>query len=350
MNDIASPGGDHNAREETMRRVLGVYIADKRDAELESELDRLIESCRRSSTVDDDHGARVGRLAEGRILAVMGKPGAGKTRALERLFRKREEVWGAAYGLENSQLISVRAPSPCTLKQLGNALLKALGYDLQRDLKENVVWDMVRHRLQIRGVRYVHIDEVQHAVENANRTELQKVRDTLKALLQQPTWPVWLILSGKPSFASFIEDDTQLKRRSRFVLFNDLNLSNDAKLVRKTLSGLTEKLANLKLDPTLDEPFLARLIHAAEAQFGTTIEFIQDAIEECVLVGSSVVKLEHFATAYEARSGCAPNRNVFTSEQWHLINVSMALQDGQLDDHVSEENTPEKKVRDTKNK
>lgn len=332
-----------------MKRVLGVYIGHKRDMTLEDELDRLIESCRMSISFDLDHRARVGRLAEGRILAVMGKPGAGKTRALERLFRKREDVWGAACGLENSQLISVKAPSPCTLKQLGNALLKALGYDLQRDLKENVVWDMVRQRLQICGVRYVHIDEVQHAVENANRTELQKVRDTLKALLQQVTWPVWLILSGKPSFASFIEGDTQLKRRSRFVLFGDLTLADDAKLVRNTVSSIVEKAASLRLKPSLDDSFLARLIHAAEGQFGTTVEFVQDAIEEAFLEGSAVVKLDHFATAYEARSGCARDRNVFTSEQWHLIDVSMALQDSQWDERVVEEQATEKKVRDKKN-
>ncbi|MEI8443910.1 MULTISPECIES: ATP-binding protein [unclassified Mesorhizobium] len=338
-------------RAEIMKRVLSVYIGHKRDQLLEAEIDRLIESCEMSKAIGPEHSSRVGRLAEGRILAVMGKPGAGKTRALERVFRKREEFWGSSHGQENSHLISVKAPSPCTLRQLGNTLLQALGYDVQRELRENVVWDMVRHRLQVRGVRYVHIDEIQHAVEKANRNELQKVRDTLKALLQQPEWPVWLILSGKPSFASFIEDDTQLKRRSRFVSFGDLSLADDAKLIRNTLSWIVEKRAELELaTASLGEPFFARLVHAAEGQFGILVEFVQDAIHEALIERCATVKLEHFAKVYEARSGCSRDRNVFTADQWHLIDVSMALQDNQVDDHQVEDIQSEKKVRDKKNK
>ncbi|PTM99045.1 TniB protein [Mycoplana dimorpha] len=339
------------SRVETMRAVLRAYIGHSRDQLLESELDRLIESCELSCSIDDDHSSRVGRLAEGRILAVTGKPGAGKTRSLERIFRLRASAWGAPCNHEGSQLVSVKAPSPCTLRQLGHTLLKQLGYRVERDLRENVVWDMVRDRLKLCNVRYVHIDEIQHAVDTANVNEVQKVRDTLKGLLQQSDWPVWLILSGKPSFASFIENDTQLKRRSRFVHFGDLHLETDGQFLAKAVRGIITKIAKMELDAPLDQPFVARLIHAAGGQLGIAIEFVQDAIQEALQDQATAVSLAHFAQAYEARSGCTADRNVFTAEVWHHIDVSMALQDAHNDAH-SADPAPmkEKKVRDRRNK
>lgn len=113
---------------------------------------------------------------------------------------------------------------------------------------------------------------------------------------------------------------------------------------------IVEKRAELALAPSLDESYLARLIHAADGQFGTSVEFIQDAIQEALINGHTSVGPEHFARVYAARSGCSPDRNVFTEDNWHLINVSMALQDAHADVREITISNPEQKPRDKKNK
>jgi len=332
--------------EDVMRRVLRAYAKHERDTELADEVEKLIKTSERAF-FDADPATRVGRLGEGRILAVIGQPGAGKTRALERVFHQREEFWKIA-DIEDRTLISVKAPSPCTLKQLGNSLLKALGYPTLRDLKENIVWQMVRERLQIHGIRYVHIDELQHAVEYVTDGELQKVRNTLKGLLQQSEWPVCLIFSGLPMLIPFIQGERQLKRRSRFVTFADMSLSTDRSDIHAMARGLIIGAAKLTASKLLNDAFYARLLHAAENQFGTMIEYVQDAIEDALDEGATEVTTDHFADVYEARSGCDPEFNVFTSAEWHKIDVAEALRIA--NGNVIEELKPIKKIRERKNR
>ncbi|MFK4771359.1 ATP-binding protein [Rhizobium sp. ZW T2_16] len=337
---------ENEQNEDVMHRVLRAYAKHSRDATLGDEIQTLIKASKRAFR-ERDAAARLGRLAEGRILAVIGQPGAGKTRALERIFHQREEFWKIA-NVEDRTLVSVKAPSPCTLRQLGNPLLKALGYPTLRDLKENVVWQMVRERLPIHGIRYVHIDELQHAVEYATAGELQKVRNTLKALLQQSEWPVCLILSGLPSLVEFIQGDRQLKRRTRFVTFADMSLTTDRDDIHAMARGLIIAAAKLSAPKIFNDAFYARLLHAAENQFGTMIEYVQDAIDEAFGEGVAEVTIDHFADVYEARSGCDPEFNVFTSAEWHKIDVAEALRISRGEE--TDDLKPIKKIREKKNR
>ena len=332
--------------DDVMRRVLRAYAKHERDTELADEVEKLIKTSERAF-FHGDPATRVGRLAEGRILAVIGQPGAGKTRALERIFYQREEFWKIA-DIEDRTLISVKAPSPCTLKQLGNSLLKALGYPTVRDLKENIVWQMVRERLQTHGVRYVHIDELQHAVEYATDGELQKVRNTLKALLQQSDWPVCLILSGLPMLIPFIQGERQLKRRSRFVTFADMSLSTDRDDIHAMARGMIIGAGKLSARTIFNDAFYARLLHAAEYQFGTMIEYVQDAIDEALDEGVTEITIDHFANVYEARSGCDSEFNVFTSVEWHKIDVAGALRIAGSEE--TDDLEPIRKIRERKNR
>lgn len=301
------------------------YLGGERDQTLADAIDRVIEA----TTRDADgpcHETRVGRLAEGKILALVGRSGAGKTRALERVFSRRSELVGYDDVDADSALVSIKAPSPCTLKQLGFELLKALGYPVGRDMKEYVAWELVRDRLELRKVRFVHIDELQHVTAKANVKEAQKVRDTIKGLVQWPQWPVSLILSGTPEIGSFIEEDTQVKRRCLVVHFSSLDVEEDAGRIGTCLRKLVERKAGLAIRG--DEHTLAqRIIHAAERQYGTAIEFIQDAIMEALRDASDVVDTGHFARVYKMRTGCGDDTNVFTSRDWRDVTVGSALQE-----------------------
>lgn len=308
---------------EIERNLLKAYLGSERDKVLEDAVGRLIESSTRTIGVIGD--MRVGRLTEGRILALVGASGAGKTRALERVFARNEEIADWQDIDADSPLVSIKAPSPCTLKQLGFELLKALGYPIRRELKEYVVWELVREHLKLRMVRYVHIDELQHVAKKANVKEAQKVRDTLKGLVQWPQWPVSLILSGTPEIAAFIEDDAQIKRRCLVVHFPSLDVDSDATQFAVRLKQLVERKAELGLDG--DAVMLARkIIYAAERQYGTAIELVQDAALEALREGVKAVDAGHFARIFKIRTGCADDMNVFTAADWRNIEVGNALQ------------------------
>src|SRR3546814_2895662 len=95
-------------------------------------------------------------------------------------------------------------------------------------------------------------------------------------------WPVWLILSGLPSLAQFVEGDSQLRRRCRFVRFAKLTDPANVPSVQR-LVGSFAGLAELDAEAVLTEELAKRLIHASLGQFGTSVELVQDAIEECLI-------------------------------------------------------------------
>ncbi|MDF1600869.1 ATP-binding protein [Mesorhizobium sp. YIM 152430] len=302
--------------------LFKAYLGSERDLVLADALDELIDNADHGRKSD---GVRVGRLAEGKMLVLVGLSGAGKTRALERVFAAQAELKDWDVLDADSPLVSTKAPSPCTLKQLGIDLLGKLGYPLKRDLKEHVVWNLVRERLQLRQVRYLHIDELQHVITNATTKEAQKIRNTMKGLVQRPEWPISLILSGTPEIAAFLEEDTQTKRRCLVVRFDSLDVEADAEWFGVRLKRLVEQKAGLDVGGDAGT-FAARVIHAAERQYGTAIEFVQDAALAALREGSRALEIRHFARVYKLRTGCADDMNVFTSRDWRDIRVGTALQ------------------------
>ncbi|MEH2469262.1 hypothetical protein V1281_001486 [Nitrobacteraceae bacterium AZCC 2161] len=305
----------------TMAQLHSAYFGTERDKLLDEEMNFLIDAFLEAEAVEDNR--RVGRLREGRALTVTGDSGAGKSRALERLFLKREEF--ADYGRKEADcpLVSVTAPSPCTLRLLGESILKAIGYPVERKLDENVAWDLVHKNLALRRVRFLHIDELQHVFQSRNSLEIGKVQDTLKGLMQDKEWPVWLILSGLPSIATFLAKDPQVWRRTRHVVFRNLQLPNDGPMVRRLMTFYAKEKGGRSVEIAKDGEFIARLLHAAMGRFGVVIELIQDAVGQALRLAEGELSIEHFGAAYAARTGCIRDENVFlVATDWDLIDTS----------------------------
>jgi hypothetical protein len=322
---------------EVMDDIYSAYFGTARDRLVGGEVDQLVDSFLLAEGASTQGSTRcVGRLKEGRALAIIGGSGTGKSRTLDRHFLKREEF--AGYGDPNSDcpLISLTVPSPCTPRLLGMSILNRIPYTISRELKENVVWELVHHQLQLRGIRFLHLDELQHVQQSRNVVEIKKVQDSLKSLMQSPRWPVWLILSGLPSITSMLsgdEDagehgDQQVWRRTRFVVFEDLDLAKDTPLVRHLLRTFAGEKAALSIDALESDEFIARLLHASIYRLGIGIEFVQDAIWNALLQESRSLGMEHFAAAFAARTGCLPADNVFNAAltDWHLIDPRKVLQ------------------------
>lgn len=288
------------------------YLQTARDKELEWEL---------LSLIDAPFSLHKGVKSEGRALMVIGEPGVGKSWSLRRAFDMRDELRPVE---DSSPLVRFIAPSPCTLKQLGRELLTALGYPIEQDIKEHLVWERVRNKLRLRRARVIWIDDMNHAMRG---TEVQKLRDTIKNVMQQPEWPVSFVLSGTPVLSGFFQGDFQFQRRKRVVYFRNLELPRHAKLVTWAIETIVERHAGMKLeDGLLTDEFLKRLCHAACNGFGTVTVVVRCAVEHALRsVTDNMVTAKHFAMAYRSMSGCESTLNVFTAERWHLIDVMQAL-------------------------
>lgn len=304
-----------------MTPLLSAYFGTERDKTLDEELSLLIDAFLEADSVEDSR--RVGRLHEGRALTVTGASGAGKSRALERLFIKREEFLGYGNKESDCPLISVTAPSPCTLRLLGESILKAIGYPVTRKLDENVVWDLVHQNLPLRGIRFIHIDELQHVAQSRNKVEIGKVQDTLKALMQDKDWPVWLILSGLPSVATFLAKDPQVWRRTRHVVFRDLEMPGDGPMIRKLVEFYGKDKGGRTVEIVEDADFIGRLHHAASGRFGVMVELIQDSVRQALHLRDTSLLVDHFVAVFAARTGCVREDNVFAvPTDWDLIDTS----------------------------
>lgn len=299
---------------ERMALVKAGYFGTATNMQLDQELDDMFDDF--VQTVDaaarGTAAGHLGRQSEGYILLGIGESGTRKTSTFRRAIFKREEFAGYSdTPHENmSPLVSIIAPSPCTLKQLGIAIATAMGYTPRPSIEENEVWTLVRQNLPIRGVRFIHIDEMQHVIQNKNVAEIPKIQNTLKRLLQTPEWPVWLMLTGLPEIGKIFEADVQVWRRARFVTFGLLEFTRDVDLCRNMIRFFAADKAALDPSAAMTDELIHRLMHGSLYRLGIAIDCTIDAIQEALRVGSPTLMPSHFAQAFR-RTGADDDNNVF---------------------------------------
>jgi hypothetical protein len=159
-------------------------------------------------------------------------------------------------------LLTIGAPSPCTLGQLAMSILDALGYGTQRVLKENQAWRRARFHLEANGILFLHIDDCQHVTHTLADHEKQKFSDTLKNLMIDRRWPVQIVVSGIPDLVHFLQTDRQVRRRLRYVNLKNVSPQHDAEFIEGTISDYAEK-AGLQLAVSKSDMLTGRLAHSA---------------------------------------------------------------------------------------
>lgn len=128
-------------------------------------------------------------------MALSGASGAGKSAAVIQLLKRARE-WLDAEGHADLTIVSLRVPSPATLKLVGQSLLRALGFQIGSERQAWYIWDLVRHHLKERKMLFVHLDEAKDLASRGTRHELNAVAAMLKTLMTDTDWPVGIILSG----------------------------------------------------------------------------------------------------------------------------------------------------------
>ena len=267
----------------------------------------------------------IGAQNEARGIAIIGDSGSGKTTAARRLWATYPDLQAQEPGLEKAEVVSLSLPSPASVKFVGYACLTVLGYPLQRDRTSAIIWDMVHSHLRLRQTLVLHFDEAQDFSVNQNPREMQAMINTLKALMQNPNWPISIVLSGMPQLRDLINMDPQLARRFTPVQFAKLDPVLDGGPIMKMVAGYAEAAA-IEIGPDLHErSFVRRLIHAAAGEFGLTVELLLSAIEISLRAKQPELDLPSFAQAFTHRSGCVPDFNPFTREDYTAINTRLLL-------------------------
>ncbi|MFT3810152.1 MAG: TniB family NTP-binding protein [Micropepsaceae bacterium] len=267
----------------------------------------------------------LGNQNEARGIAVIGDSGSGKTTAVRRLFSTYPDLQKLQPGIEKAEAVSLSLPSPASVKFVGLACLNVLGYPLRRDRTSAIIWDLVHNNLRLRQTLVLHFDEAQDFYVNQNAREMQSMVNTLKALMQNPEWPVSIILTGMPQLRDLINMDPQLARRFTPVHFTKLDSAQDGAPIMKMVADYAQA-AGLEMAPDLQGgAFVRRLIHAAAEEFGLTVELLLFAIE--IALRAKEPQLDHacFVQAFAHRSGCMPDFNPFLREGYSSINARLLL-------------------------
>lgn len=268
-----------------------------------------------------------GKPDKRRILAIVGKSGAGKSTALaEHISRiPAMQAYRDEDGVVVHPTIFLEAPSPCTPRLLAIAGLEALGHTPPDRIRENEAWQLFRRLLKVHKVMFVVIDECQNAIEVASITQATVIGDAFKHLTQMKDWPVRLIVAGVPPLGSFLARK-QLYNRRTVIPFDSLDTDGNKHLLEDILQKIIGHHAGLELDPELvDEKFRDRLLHAVDAEFGSAVQMIRAAVELAVLGGRAKVAKGDFEEVYKSFSGCKPGMNVFTAANWAELDPATAL-------------------------
>lgn len=315
-----------------MEKLEACYLGSKRDDEIAAHLKRLIINSLKKRYPKRPEGEGNRRAGVGFV--VVAESGAGKTAALEKALSEHPAFPG--YGIPGSGclFISVLVPSPTTLAQLGNATLEAMGYKTDKPLRENEAWKRVRQLLHKKRVMFVHFDDIHNVLREDKKREdpkqakkiqakeIKKIQATLRNLLTSRIWPVQLVLSGIHESLDLFSNDQQLKRRMKFVMFDDLDPAVDAGWMTEVAKEFAKK-AGLKYEERPGSMIVERLCHAAVYQFGLAIELLRDGIESALRADRKVFGIFDLQVSYADRTAQPAELNVFVSPAWKSIDPTV---------------------------
>lgn len=99
----------------------------------------------------------------------------------------------------------------------------------------------------------------------------------------------------------------------------------------------------MSLDGLQIRELASRLLHGTEGRLGYLIEVVQEALSLTLQEGRKNPLMGDFERAYEAKTGCRPEHNVFADEvEWQDVDVRNTLFPN---DEIEEERMPRKRRR-----
>lgn len=147
-------------------------------------------------------------------LMIIGEPGVGKSRLLQRFAKRFPSVHHETY--TEQPVVYVEVPSNCTPKKLIEEILVAMGSPFA--VRGDVAQKTRQLKALFKGckVRMVLLDEANHLVERGTNKSFFQMADALKELANTSN-VIW-VLAGVPQTRALIEANDQLRSRFRDVI------------------------------------------------------------------------------------------------------------------------------------
>jgi hypothetical protein len=258
---------------------------------------------------------------------LIGPSGAGKSRIADEIIAEHhaltEEVGDRRFG---SRILSVIVPGRATVKEALEAILQALGHPAKGRRDEDYLGKVVGAYLKDSQIAALHLDEVQDVGRYKTNDSIEVFLKRFRNMMQDPSWPVCLIMTATPEARRLINHDPTFTRRMRPIEIQPMTFVQDGSVIRKTLLRLFQDAAKPDAGILAHDEFVKILIHAAAGRFGVAIEMAIEAIGECQENEDDEIDMSHFADAYALRMNCDDELNPFVAENWKNIDTMTALQ------------------------
>ncbi len=271
-----------------------------------------------------------GVVFKARSIMLVGPSGSGKTTAVRQLVRKYAHLMATDPEKDICEFIGLQVPSPATMKFVGAATLRALGYPYSGNKQGPAIWDQVKEQLKLRRTLFLGFDEAQDLARFQTDKERQSVVNTLKSMMENSVWPVGLLLSGMPDLKKIVNQDAQLARRVDPIEIGRLHSLRDVEHVIKIVQRYADRAQIDVVASVKNEAFAMRLMHAADYQFGLMAEIIVLSVSHALFTEGFEAKLSirHFAEVYRERNGADDWMNIFIAEDYGRLNPRKLLDDG----------------------
>lgn len=246
---------------------------------------------------------------ETRGLLVIGATGDGKTALIRRNLQRNPNI-GLTDGMEPGKALYVRVPAEATLKGGASDILKKTGYPTVSDkIRTSDVWDMALHRLKMRGIRILWIDEAHHMLHI--KREAEAVLHRLKTLMQVEN-RIALIVSGVLALDEMIQTAPETSERFFRMHLKPIRTKQE----RESLYAYIAKCcSSVQLSLPDDQNLVARLEMATNSSLGRSLELTFSAIGRALRRGDGHLTLSDFKRSLDFRRGY-PDDGPFDPEDW----------------------------------
>jgi hypothetical protein len=278
---------------ENLKKVRAVYVESTRDKVLDVGFGRFFER----------YMAGRGEVQEeADIYFLIGKPGAGKTKAIGRLLREHPalQTYETPYG-PITPYVSIKLKGYGIPRLVAAQIVAKAGYGQLSEGKQGELWAGLNEALRNQFVFLVHIDEAQHLLKAKPSVQDRKdLAEAIKGASVDPDWPIAFVFSGLPTAMMLPGFDTQVARRGDFTNFTDV-MSYEENLVEDIVKQMAEAV-DMDTTDLLKGDFAQRLAHAADSAYGRICQLTLSAIHEALHKDVAALEIAHFVKAYERRT------------------------------------------------
>lgn len=292
--------------EERRRAIDQAHVQDDFAARVEDRLDGLITAAQ--------------GMRDGRGYLITGPAGSGKSHLINR-FKSREEL--APYEMETGEgiarpIIYVNAPSPCTLKALGIEILQTLtGTFVRSRLQSHEIWSRVRRQLVANRTRFLVIDEIHHVLQRKNDMEAESIAETFKNVMQQPDWPIFMLLGGISSAVEFSRTYPQFGRRTEVSEIQPVpDNENGYALIGRYVDALVPRLKMPEKFSLAEGDLPLRFHRASDGYPGSVANIVKTAAHLALDYESPVITIDDLAEAYSVIDRRKGRGNPFRDDPW----------------------------------